>query len=104
MIAFNVWTRSPNTITLYLPDFEEELDSFELLFVLRLRCLEVTLPVESVKKCEGRVVFSFSVDCELQSGTHEVTLVNKTKSKNIFSEYPANVYDIPEECAPNDLL
>lgn len=103
MIPFNVWTKSPNTITLYLPDFADELDSFELLFVLRLECLKITLPVQSVKKCNGRVIFSFSVDCELQGGTYDLTLTNITKAQEVFADCPTNVYDIPQECAKNNL-
>jgi hypothetical protein len=103
MIPFNVWTKSPNTITIFPDNFAEELDSFELLFVSRIDCKEVVLPVTKVVDCAGRITFSFSVDCELEGGVWDITLTNTTKAQTVFEACPSTVFDIPNECVKNPL-
>lgn len=103
MIPFNAWTKSKNEISIFDPDFVDESDDFQILFVQRGICLKVTIDVESVEKCEGRIAFNFVLDCELQEGKHDATLTNVTKSTVVFSDYPTKVFDVPSECVKNSL-
>lgn len=103
MIPFDVWTKSNNKIKMYDPTFVDDSDSFSLLFVQRGICKEVTIPVDDVTQCEGRISFNFTIDCQLEQGTHDVTLTNTTKAETVFSDCVANVYDVPQECVKNQL-
>lgn len=103
MIALNVWTKSPNSLSFDIENFEDSQDSFSLLFVRRRTCQEVSIPVQEIKLCDNRVRFCFSVDCELLSGLHDLTITNTTKDEIILSDYPANVYDVPRECVKNEI-
>ena len=102
-IPFNIWTKSPNCISFYDDTFTDQLDSFQLTFVRRQSCETVVIDIDEVKICEGQVRFSFSIDCELSGGRHDLTLINTTKDEIVFSDYPANVYDVPSDCVLNPL-
>lgn len=103
MVPFDAWTKSKNKIKVYDPTFADSADSFDFLFVQRGTCLTATIPVDSVTECEGRISFNFTLDCELSQGTHEVTLINTTKTTIVFSDCVCNVYDTPSECVKNEL-
>lgn len=102
-IPFNIWTNSPNCISFYDDAFTDQLDSFQLTFVRRQTCETVVIDIDEVKNCNNQIRFSFSIACQLLNGRHDLTLTNTTKDEIVFSDRPANVYDIPSDCVKNPL-
>jgi hypothetical protein len=102
-LPFNIWTKSPNCVSIYDDTFTDQLDSFQLTFVRRGTCQVVSIDIDEVKICKGQVRFTFSIDCELMAGRHDLTLTNTTEDETVFSDYPANVYDVPSDCVLNPL-
>lgn len=103
MTPFNVRTKSNNSIIIFDPNFANKDDDFQILFVSRTGCFQKIIDIESVTECEGRISFNFSLVCELQSGIHDATLNNISKSTVVFSDCIVNVFDTPQECVNNPL-
>ena len=100
-VPFNVWLKNSNSITIFDASFAATEDQFQLVFVSRETCVERTVEVSSIKLCQGRVSFVFSLECELSAGIHDATLTNTTTEEVVFSDYPVAVFDAPKECVQN---
>ena len=97
MVLKSVWHNADNVLEFYDKEFDAVTEDFELIFVRREICNRFVVPVGSVKFCGKKISFCFVLECQIPSGTYDVTVKNLTKDEEIIT-VGIRVYANPNKC------